>query len=117
MYKVSRYTAEDKIEWDRFIATAKNATFLFQRDFMDYHQDRFEDFSLMIYKNEKLYALLPANKKNEVVYSHEGLTYGGLLLNNSAKLKQTFDAFKEINKISIRKRNSKIRGAINPSLL
>ena len=50
MYKVSRYTAEDKIEWDRFIATAKNATFLFQRDFMDYHQDRFEDFSLMIYK-------------------------------------------------------------------
>ena len=98
MYKVSRYTAEDKIEWDRFIATAKNATFLFQRDFMDYHQDRFEDFSLMIYKNQKLYALLPANKKNEVIYSHQGLTYGGLLLNNSAKLKQTFDAFKEINK-------------------
>ena len=98
MYKVSRYTAEDKIEWDRFIATAKNATFLFQRDFMDYHQDRFEDFSLMIYKNEKLYALLPANKKNEVIYSHQGLTYGGLLLNNSAKLKQTFEAFKEIIK-------------------
>ena len=98
MYKVSRYTAEDKIEWDRFIATAKNTTFLFQRDFMDYHQDRFEDFSLMIYKNEKLYALLPANKKNEVVYSHQGLTYGGLLLNNSAKLKQTFEAFKEIIK-------------------
>ena len=98
MYKVSRYTAEDKIEWDRFIATAKNATFLFQRDFMDYHHDRFEDFSLMVYKNETLYALLPANKKNEVVYSHQGLTYGGLLLNNSAKLKQTFDVFKEIIK-------------------
>jgi len=65
---------------------------------MDYHQDRFEDFSLMIYKNEKLYALLPANKKNEVIYSHQGLTYGGLLLNNSAKLKQTFEAFKEIIK-------------------
>ena len=41
--------------------------------------------------------MLPANKKNEVIYSHQGLTYGGLLLNNSAKLKQTFDAFKEIN--------------------
>ena len=52
MYKVFKYTAENKIEWDHFIATAKNATFLFQRDFMDYHQDRFEDFSLNMVQRE-----------------------------------------------------------------
>ncbi len=46
---------------------------------MAYHQDRFEDFSLMIYKNESLLALFPANRVNNVVYSHQGLTYGDLI--------------------------------------
>jgi hypothetical protein len=62
---------------------------------MDYHKDRFEDFSLMIYKEDKLYAILPANINGEVVYSHQGLTYGSLILQESAKLKSTFLAFKE----------------------
>ena len=61
---------------------------------MDYHQDRFEDFSLMIYKEEKLFALLPANKKEDVVCSHQGLTYGSFILQESAKLFYTFEAFK-----------------------
>lgn len=56
-----------------------NATFLFQRDFMDYHRDRFEDYSLMVYKDNKLVALLPANKVGNAIHSHQGLTYGGLL--------------------------------------
>lgn len=63
---------------------------------MDYHQDRFEDFSLMIYKEEKLFALLPANKKEDVVCSHQGLTYGSFILQESAKLFYTFEAFKSM---------------------
>ena len=59
-----------KAEWDRFCYTAKNATFLFQRDFMDYHSDRFTDHSLMMYKDEELIAVLPANIKDRTVYSH-----------------------------------------------
>lgn len=47
---------------------------------MDYHQDRFDDFSLMVYNNKKLVALLPANRVGDTLYSHQGLTYGGLLL-------------------------------------
>ncbi len=78
------------------MSTAKNATFLFQRDFMDYHKDRFEDFSLMIYKEDKLYAVLPANKKGDAVISHQGLTYGSLILQESAKLFYTFEAFKNM---------------------
>lgn len=83
------------MEWDNFISSAKNGTFLFQRDFMDYHKDRFEDSSLMIYKDEKLFAVLPLNKKGETVYSHQGLTYGGFILQDSAKLTSVFLAFKE----------------------
>ena len=95
MFQVCKYTNNKKADWDNFIATAKNATFLFQREFMDYHNDRFEDFSLMVYKDEKLYAVFPANKNGENVYSHQGLTYGSFVLQDSAKLKSTFIAFKE----------------------
>ena len=98
MFQVCKYTNSKKADWDNFIATAKNATFLFQREFMDYHNDRFEDFSLMVYKDEKLYAVFPANKNGENVYSHQGLTYGSFVLQDSAKLKSTFIAFKELLK-------------------
>ena len=43
MLEVRRYTAEQQGEWNSFIATAKNGTFLFDRNYMDYHRDRFED--------------------------------------------------------------------------
>jgi len=61
---------------------------------MDYHKDRFEDFSLMVYKDEKLYAVLPANKNKNTVISHQGLTYGSFILQNSAKLLDSFQAFR-----------------------
>ncbi|MDG1330497.1 MAG: GNAT family N-acetyltransferase [Flavobacteriaceae bacterium] len=98
MFQVCKYTNSKKADWDNFIATAKNATFLFQREFMDYHNDRFEDFSLMVYKDEKLYAVFPANKNGKNVYSHQGLTYGSFVLQDSAKLKSTLIAFKELLK-------------------
>ena len=98
MFQVCKYTNSKKADWDNFIATAKNATFLFQREFMDYHNDRFEDFSLMVYNDEKLYAVFPANKNGKNVYSHQGLTYGSFVLQDSAKLKSTFIAFKELLK-------------------
>lgn len=61
---------------------------------MDYHSDRFEDFSLMVYKDDELYAVLPANRKGNTVYSHQGLTYGGFVLQDSARLLYAFEGFK-----------------------
>jgi len=63
---------------------------------MDYHSDRFDDFSLMVYKDAELYAVLPANRKDDTVYSHQGLTYGSFVLLESAKLLYSFEAFKKI---------------------
>ena len=77
---VCRYEAlKMKSEWDKFAISAKNGHFMFQRDYMDYHSDRFTDFSLMVYMGERLVALLPANVKAGVVYSHQGLTFGGFI--------------------------------------
>ncbi|WP_432222118.1 GNAT family N-acetyltransferase [Flavobacterium sp. TMP13] len=93
-FTVKRYTKENRTVWNEFIAKATNATFLFNRNFMEYHSDRFEDFSLLIYENKKLIAVLPANIVNSDVYSHQGLTYGGLVYNEKLKLASFIEVFK-----------------------
>ncbi len=83
---VRKYLPEDAQHWDAFIANSKNATFLYKREFMDYHSDRFDDFSLMIFNGLELIAVLPSHLKQDVIYSHLGLTYGGLILTDKSKL-------------------------------
>ena len=97
-YTVRRYTSEDYVIWNAFISAAKNATFLFHRDFMEYHQDRFEDFSLLVFDNKKLVSVLPANRVGATVYSHQGLTYGGIVLLPKSKLYDTIYVFKSVLK-------------------
>lgn len=79
-----KYENEDKEVWNKFLLTCKNSHFMFNRDFMDYHADRFEDYSLIIRnKKNKIIALLPGNISNETFYTHQGLTFGGLLIDKS----------------------------------
>ncbi|MEZ4859140.1 MAG: GNAT family N-acetyltransferase [Flavobacteriaceae bacterium] len=61
---------------------------------MDYHNHRFEDYSLMVFKDDSLYALLPANKVGSKLYCHQGLTYGSFILHEKATLLNAFEAFK-----------------------
>ena len=97
-YTVKKYTNTDFKTWNDFIEHAKNATFLFHRDFMEYHKDRFEDYSLMVFDGEKLVAVLPANRSGDTLYSHQGLTYGGLVLSPKSKLYDIIFIFKSILK-------------------
>ena len=46
---------------------------------MEYHKDRFVDNSLLFYENNRLLAILPASIQGNELYSHAGLTFGGLL--------------------------------------
>ena len=100
MLKVVRYTYENAQEWDGFVEGSKNGTFLFMRAYMDYHSDRFKDHSLMIYDcNEsktRLVGLLPANEKDTTLYSHQGLTYGGLVLSRKAHIAEVGEIFTAI---------------------
>ena len=95
-YSVKKYQKSDYLAWNTFIGQAKKATFLFYRDFMEYHKDRFDDFSLMIYDEEKIVAVLPANRVGDTVYSHQGLTYGGLVYSQKLKLAAVLEVFKSI---------------------
>lgn len=82
MVKIDRYHPEDKEEWDHFISRSRNATFLFFRNYMDYHEARFEDHSLMFYEGKDLIGVLPGTIENENYISHGGLTYGGVLVDS-----------------------------------
>lgn len=77
---IERYHSGMREEWDDFVAGSRNATFLHLRGFMDYHSDRFADHSLIARRGSDIVALLPANVSGDVLYSHQGLTYGGWLL-------------------------------------
>lgn len=98
-YQVQRYNADDSKHWDEFIKSAKNGHFMFYRGYMDYHSDRFEDFSLVI-RNEsgKLVSVMPANLSDRKIISHGGLTFGGLVVGEKAStvlVLQVFQAIKE----------------------
>ena len=89
--RIEKYNSENKSVWDGFMALSRNGTFLFYRDYMEYHSDRFEDYSLMFFEKNKLIALLSANISGDVVYSHQGLTYGGLILSREIKTPQVLE--------------------------
>ena len=100
-YSVRPYQESDYELWNTFVSAAKNATFLFHRDFMEYHKERFDDFSLLVFDKVKLVAVLPANRLDSKVYSHQGLTYGGLVYASKLKIEKIetildllFDFFK-----------------------
>ena len=76
---VCAYTPEYKELWDSLVANAKNGVFLFYRDYMEYHSYRFQDNSLLFYKDKQLVGLLPANRDHHTLHSHAGLTFGGII--------------------------------------
>lgn len=95
--EIRRYRREDKELWNSFVSKARNATFLFDRNYMDYHADRFDDNSFMFYHKGKLKAVLPANVAGNTLYSHQGLTYGGLLLDKKATVEDVLECFDSLN--------------------
>ncbi len=115
-YTVKIYQDSDYNQWNVFIAQAKNATFLFHRDFMEYHKDRFEDYSLIVLHGEKWVAVLPANRVGDEVFSHQGLTYGGLVYNEKIKLASVIEIFKTVLFFLNENRIDKIHIKITPSI-
>ncbi|NDW10431.1 GNAT family N-acetyltransferase [Dysgonomonas sp. 520] len=96
MIEIKPYNTALKEEWDSFVSVSKNGTFLFKRDFMEYHSDRFRDFSLLFYKEGKLLALLPANKVEDVLHTHQGLTYGGFVLSEKCGIIVLMEIFERL---------------------
>jgi hypothetical protein len=107
---VERYADVRKPDWDKFVNSGRNATFLFYRDYMEYHGDRFADHSLMVFQGQTLAAILPANLAADgSLVSHEGLTYGGLVLTREARLAEALACFHAVLEDLARRRIFQLR--------
>ena len=63
--QVIAYTPEWEEGWNKLVRESKNGTFLIDRSYMDYHQDRFQDCSLIFSEGNKILGVLPANWDEE----------------------------------------------------
>lgn len=98
MIVIEQYCESRKDEWDLFCNTSKMPLFMFNRKYMEYHSDRFIDYSLMFYEDEELIALLPATKNENTIISHGGLTYGGLITSSKMKQHLMIECFDKLKK-------------------
>ena len=99
MTEIHRYTPDRQDDWNCFVAASKNGTFLFDRRFMDYHSDRFQDYSLMFYIEDRLVAVMPAHVDGDSLITHGGLTYGGLVMSPQIRASQVCELFRNLNEV------------------
>ena len=76
---IERYEPGTLEAWDEVVRDARARHFMFERAYMDYHQDRFADASWFVLLKERPIAVIPASRHGDEVVSHGGLTFGGLL--------------------------------------
>jgi hypothetical protein len=63
---------------------------------MDYHADRFHDASLLVRENGRLLGLLPANRDGQTLWSHQGLTFGGVVTRDELTVRRALAVFDAI---------------------
>jgi hypothetical protein len=85
MITIESYNESHRHAWENLVDGSYNGTFMHKRTFIDYHKDRFEDASLVIYNNEKICGVFPAVKYEDKVVSHPGLAIGGLVYNDRVR--------------------------------
>ena len=97
MIEIKQYNFDDAAKWNEFVTISKQGTFLLNRNYMDYHADRFADCSFVVTEKGRIAATLPANRKGDTLYSHQGLTYGGLLTTERMTAEKVCNIFSELN--------------------
>lgn len=116
MIEITKYDTSKKHLWDDFVNKAKNSHFFFQRDYMEYHANRFVDHSLLFFAEDELVAVLPGNAADESFISHGGLTFGGLLVSPKIKLVDVLALFDKL-KLYLRENNfNKLRYKVIPHI-
>ncbi|MDT8413906.1 MAG: hypothetical protein RQ735_00895 [Flavobacteriaceae bacterium] len=95
-FQIKPYTVANQQEWDAFLMQSPCEVFFFSRRFIAYHKERFRDASLLCYKNDKLFALLPGHIAQETYFSHRGLTFGGWIPHARISTDDWIEIFKQL---------------------
>ncbi|WP_233842880.1 GNAT family N-acetyltransferase [Dyella sp. 2HG41-7] len=96
MFSLKTYAPADAKAWDAVVRSSRNGNLLHRRSYMDYHADRFVDRSLLIERDNRLIAVLPASLQGKTVSSHGGLTYGGLIVTEALQAEAALTVFQMI---------------------
>ncbi|MCW0366701.1 hypothetical protein NB699_001684 [Xanthomonas sacchari] len=96
MLSVRAYTAADAPLWDAVVEASRNGNLLHRRGYMDYHAARFVDASLLVEDAGTPLAVFPANRDGDVVTSHAGLSYAGLVSTHALRATATLEVFERI---------------------
>jgi hypothetical protein len=94
--QIIKYEKKYEKMWDEFINNSKNGTIFHTQKFLSYHQDKFIDTSIMIFKNNNLKALFPAIEFENRIISHRGSTYGGLIVGIKNNIKDNLEIWETI---------------------
>ena len=105
---IIEYSTQNRSIWNNFISKSKNALFQHKREYLEYHKDRFMDNSLLFMKSNNVQCLLPANLKDNKLFSHNGVTFGGFLIASTLKQKEILLMFDELIAYAQNKSISKI---------
>ncbi|MCT4589750.1 MAG: GNAT family N-acetyltransferase [Carboxylicivirga sp.] len=97
MFELIPYSEECKNDWDQIVNEARNGSFLFYRDYLEYHSDRFSDASYLVKRKNKLVAVIPGNISQDVFYSHQGLTYGGIIMLSAVTASDIISVYSLLN--------------------
>lgn len=95
-FELMRYTIKHREVWDDMVKKSKNGNFMHQRDYMDYHAYRFDEQSVIVFKQGKPVAVFPCNRVGDQIVSHGGLTYGGLVYGNNLHAVSVIEIFYRI---------------------
>ena len=86
--------------WEKIVASSASGTMLHTRRFISYHGDRFRDRSLMLQDQRgKIVGVFPAAEDpgdQDLVASHPGLTYGGVVHDGSLRGALMVDTLEQI---------------------
>ena len=96
---VTKYSDDFSTIWDDFVNTTNGGTLHSKRSFLNYHKDKFQDFSLMFKIKNKVVAILPAVIVDKKLISHPGASYGGLIYKENLKMESLLDINHVLNNI------------------
>ena len=87
------YRETDQPIWDGVVRASRNGNFLHLRDYLGYHAHRFDEQSLIVVRRSKPVAVFPCNRVGELIVSHGGLTYGGLIYGTDLRAAEVLRVF------------------------
>ena len=102
MLTITKYNDMLFDEWEKFISDSNNGTIFQKQAFLQYHINRtVVDGSLVIKNKGTIVAVVPAAIKENILYSHPGSSYGGIVLSHNLDFKMIHDILKVIDEYCI----------------